>query len=124
MSQTTELSVWLGEALDTAEAEAQEGSCDTWHTKECGNNPNSKIFGDCECDVPAQVLRMVAATRELLATHPRHDVTKFGDAHATVICDQCRTPFGRGMGLDRAVMTATPATRGTAVRTELEESTW
>lgn len=64
---STDLATRLRDRL--AEVERDQDSCFGWHTRYCGNQPVSQMFGDCECDVPASVLRQVAASRKLLELH-------------------------------------------------------
>lgn len=63
------LVAWLSDVLDDVETDTRADTCDTWHTRYCGNQPGSAAFGDCECDVPAAVLADVAAKRAIVGLY-------------------------------------------------------
>lgn len=60
---------FLAVQLDKLEATAKDGGFDSWHTKYCAEQPGSAMFGDCECDVPATVLRNIDAHRKIAELH-------------------------------------------------------
>lgn len=60
---------FVADRLTEMQTVAKAETCDSWHTKYCGNQSGSVVFGDCECDVPAAVLRQVAALRLIVVWH-------------------------------------------------------
>lgn len=63
---------WIGEQLD-AEAAANESPYGeaSWHAANCGSLPD--VFGqetsECDCGVPARVLREIEAKRRIVEQH-------------------------------------------------------
>ena len=62
-----DLAQWLRAVLDTdAEANASPYAEGAWHTRDCASIPDVQETSECDCGVPARVLREIDAKRQLL----------------------------------------------------------